>query len=100
MIGSQYRKYFPVEILRLPPGLSLCESKFVSADGTRGVLCDPHATFTAIEKKFASQYSRKVYNNSHRLHEVELGTPLKPSLSVLGFNGDDDLSQNIYAGDR
>ena len=45
------------------------------------------------------QYSRKVYN-SQRLHEVELGTPLKPSLGVLGFKAGNNLLRNMNVEDQ
>ena len=99
MIGSQYRKYFPVEVVRLPSGLSLCESKFIGADGTRGVICGPHPSFTRLEQQLTSQYARKVYS-SYRLHEVQLGNSLRPSGSMLGFKANEDVVREMYFGDQ
>ena len=63
MIGIQYQKYLPVEVLRLPSGLTLYESKFVGIDGTRGVISGPHPSFTATEARYGNQHTRKAYRN-------------------------------------
>ena len=49
MIGIQYQKYFPVEILRLPTGLALYESKFIGEDGTSRIIAGLHPSFTATD---------------------------------------------------
>ena len=38
MIGIKYLKYFPKEIFQLPSGLTIYESVFLNADGSRGVI--------------------------------------------------------------
>ena len=49
MIGSRYLRYSPKEIIQLPSGLTIYESKFVNADGGgRGVVCGPHPVFNMI----------------------------------------------------
>ena len=45
IIGSQYMRYFPKTVFELDTGLRIFESKFVSADGTRGALNGPHELF-------------------------------------------------------
>ena len=57
----------------------MCESKFVGADGTRGVICGPHRSFTAAQKRSGAQYVMNVYNNFFR------GTPIIPSVSLLSW---------------
>ena len=48
MIGVQYLKYFPKEVFSLPSGLTLYESKFLNADGSRGILAGPHRIVTEM----------------------------------------------------
>ena len=59
MIGIQYQKYFPVEVLRLPSGLTSYESKFVGIDGTRGLISGPHPCFTATEARYGNQHKER-----------------------------------------
>ena len=94
MLGMQYKKYFPVELVVLPSGLTLCESKFVGADGTRGVICGPHRSFTAAQKRSGAQYVMNVYNNFFR------GTPIVPSVSLLSFGEDEDFPQMDYVSSQ
>ena len=84
MIGIQYQKYFPVEILRLPSGLALYESKFVGEDGTRGIIAGPHPSFTASDVDYGSKYVSKAYNSS-QIFEVNLGTVINPNIEMLCF---------------
>ena len=48
MIGSQYMKYFPDQVHRLPNGLTLYKSQFLSDDGTRGLVNGPHKSFSEL----------------------------------------------------
>ena len=48
MIGVRYLKYFPKEVFSLPSGLTLYESKFLNADGSRGILAGPHRIITEM----------------------------------------------------
>ena len=41
MIGTLYRKYQPIEVIRLESGLSLLRSAFLSPDMTDGVIAGP-----------------------------------------------------------
>ncbi len=50
MIGKQYLKYFPLEIVRLDSGLTIYESLFESSDGSTGIVAGPHPEFTKIER--------------------------------------------------
>ena len=52
IIGIKYLKYFPEVVFRLPSGLTIYESPFLSIDGTRGVVGGPHQVFTMIEKHY------------------------------------------------
>ena len=46
MIGIKYLKYFPKEVFKLPSGLTIFESPFANADGSRGVVGGPHRVFS------------------------------------------------------
>ena len=50
MIGKQYLKFSPREIAQLESGLTLYRSRFMSPDGTYGVVSGPHPEFTKIER--------------------------------------------------
>ena len=50
MVGIKYLKYFPEAVCKLPSGLTIYKSPFISTDGTRGVVGGPHHVFTKIEK--------------------------------------------------
>ncbi len=46
MVGKQFLKYFPREVFRMAPGLTLYDSMFQSYDGTNGVVSGPHVEFS------------------------------------------------------
>ena len=50
MVGKQYLKYFPKEIVQLDLGLTLYKSHFKSPEGTDGVIAGPHPKFTKIDR--------------------------------------------------
>ena len=52
LMGSKYLIYHPQERWKLPSGLTVFDSCFLSADGTSGVVCGPHPSFSkALMKK-------------------------------------------------
>ena len=55
MIGIKNSKYFPEEQFRLPCGLTIYLSPFVSPDGSRGVVGGPHSEITRINNYFYTQ---------------------------------------------
>ena len=57
MVGIKNAKYFPEEQFRLPCGLTIYLSPFVSPDGSRGVVGGPHSEVTRINNYFHTQYS-------------------------------------------
>ena len=56
MLGIKYLKYYPEFVFRLPSGLTIYRSQFVSSDGSRGVVGGPHQVFTQIEKQCADSF--------------------------------------------
>ena len=50
MIGKQYLKYFPKEIVQLESGITLYRSRFRSSDGSNGVIAGPHPEFTKTDR--------------------------------------------------
>ena len=110
MIGIKYLKYFPKEIFQLPSGLTIYESVFLKADGSRGVIGGPHRIFAEIERQFRGShlsmtaYLNNVvasYKNGYRL---SLDVPLlgmKYGTALLDneeeFNDDDDGKQVAYS---
>ena len=48
LLGIQYKRYHPVDVWESPSGLTLSRSRFLSADGTTGVVGGPHPKFTEI----------------------------------------------------
>ncbi len=58
LIGIKYLMYHPELIYRLPTGLSIFDSLFLSVDGTTGVVGGPHPKFTEVERRlFGSKRS-------------------------------------------
>ena len=57
MIGKQYLKYFPKEIIRLDSGLTMYKSQFKSPDGMDGIISGPHSEFSKVDRmaQFASR---------------------------------------------
>ena len=49
LIGLTYKKYFPKEVWQSPDGLFVSDSRFLSEDGTTGVVGGPHSKFTQVE---------------------------------------------------
>ena len=48
LLGIQYKRYHPVDVWESPSGLTISRSRFLSADGTTGVIGGPHPKFTEI----------------------------------------------------
>ena len=67
MIGIQYSKYYPKEVHKLPNGLSIFESQFLSPDGSRGLVGGPHKVFTEIHKSLSNNH---MYNMSTYFSEI------------------------------
>ena len=57
MLGILYNKWFPVEIFRLPSGLSIYESKFSNPDGTTGVVGGPHPVVTEVHRNLGRNHA-------------------------------------------
>ena len=95
MIGIKYLKYYPKEIFHLPSGLTIYESVFSNADGSRGVIGGPHRIFAEIEKQFRgphlnmTAYLNNVvasYKNGYRL---SLDVPLLAMKDVADLSADE-----------
>ena len=82
MMGSRYRKFFPIEIFRLPSGLSICKSMFKNVDGTRGVICGPHTLITRIDRQYG-HHTRTFLENQRKLYLS--GYQVNPDVSLLGY---------------
>ena len=83
MIGMQYLKYFPKEIFQLESGLTLYESKFKSHDGSRGIICGPHKSFTDTNMKVGSHVSMRAYFTEYvRLYQCDC--QLRNQVSLIG----------------
>ena len=61
IIGSQYLKHCPHKILELDSGLALYESKFVSADGSTGVVGGPHPSFDLSKRPGSTHHGLGAY---------------------------------------
>ena len=48
LLGIKYKRYLPVDVWISPTGLTLSKSRFLSVDGTTGVVGGPHPKFTEI----------------------------------------------------
>ena len=99
MIGIKYRKYFPVHVFTLPSGFQVCESPFVSADGSRGVLCGPHSVVTAMYKSFNCSMLQRSYL-SHQMQLYRMGYQVNPDCAFLrppsGTPSDRDEADDVH----
>ena len=83
MIGMQYLKYFPKEVFQIESGLTLYESKFKSHDGSRGIICGPHKSFTDTNMKVGSHVSMRAYFTKYvRLYQCDYR--LRNQVSLIG----------------
>ena len=82
MIGIKYNRYQPELIFKLPSGLAVYLSPFVSADGSRGVIGGSHAVFTAINQKyFGFQNIRTYFSEQYMLYKM--GYQVNPDIQFL-----------------
>ena len=58
MLGIKYRKYFPIEICRLPSGLSIFKSQFIGPDGTDGLVGGPSKVVTELINHLCGENSQ------------------------------------------
>ena len=95
MIGIKYLRYYPEEIFKLPSGLTIYQSKFVSSDGTRGVIGGPHQVFTQIEKHFNG--CNKLANTflSQQYNLFRKGYQTNPDVSLLGVKEPKDIFDDL-----
>ena len=101
MIGIKNAKYFPEEQFRLPCGLTIYLSPFVSPDGSRGVVGGPHPEVTRINDYFHTQYSSAQASAkfsayiSNQLQIYRNGYQVNPDLLFLEPKCSKDYSQNL-----
>jgi len=81
MIGIQYLRYHPKFVFQLPSGLTIFESHFKSADGSRGVIGGPHRVFKEIHQK---------HNNitnfvNHQFRLFSFGYHVNPDVKLLDY---------------
>ena len=60
LLGSKFLKYFPKSVFQLESGLMISESKFISPDGSRGVVCGPHPEFTTSDSSQTAYFTEPV----------------------------------------
>ena len=63
MLGIQYLKYFPREMV------FIFESQFKNADGSRGVVGGPHNSFTEMHKHLNSNHASVTAYSTERMQE-------------------------------
>ena len=91
MIGIKYKRYQPKEIFELPSGLTILESKFLNPDGSRGVICGPHALVAGIE---AANHSLTAFlSNQFKLYRN--GYMVNPDVSMLPFRPDNCIGDTL-----
>ena len=86
IIGVQYLKYFPREVFELPCGLRIYESKFLNADGTRGVVAGNHRVFTELQKKLYGTHVSLHSYCSQQLSLFKQGYKISLDVPLLGDN--------------
>ena len=117
MIGMRYIKYFPKLIFQLPSGLAIYKSKFISTDGSRGVLAGPHESWMrAIKQGGHSGFSffltqeAKAYNMTSRtlrfaktpyyaMEEDLMEAPRAPKCEFIHCPTHEQINKWSYGGD-
>ena len=101
MIGIKNNKYFPEEQFRLPCGLTIYLSPFVSPDGSRGVVGGPHPEITRINNYFHTQYTSAQASAifsaylSNQLQIYRNGYQINPDLLFLEPKCSKEYSENL-----
>ena len=97
MIGIKYNKYIPTEIFKLPSGLTIYESPFLSADGSRGVVGGPHPLITNIHKKFFGNGASVQFTTyaSQQLQIYRMGVIVNPDLLFLDPKDQKDKTREL-----
>ena len=80
MIGIKYLRYYPEKVFQLPSGLAIDKSWFKNADGTRGVIGDPHRVFAEIETSHQVNL-RSFLTDQYKLFKS--GYQVNPDASML-----------------
>jgi len=99
MIGIHYLRYHPKFVFQLPSGLTIFESHFKGADGSRGVIGGPHRVFKEINQ----QHNSVTNFVNHQFRLFSFGYHVNPDVKLLGYpshqadiffstNGDDQDS--------
>ena len=103
MLGIKYLKYYPEFVFRLPSGLTIYRSQFVSSDGSRGVVGGPHQVFTQIEKQCADSFMSLGTYFVKQLALVRMGYLVNPDIRLIGGTqenfGDIDIIGNTQYGE-
>ena len=98
MIGIKYLKYFPEAVFRLPSGLTIYESPFLSTDGTRGVVGGPHQVFTMIERHYCCDTFTSLGTYFvQQVMLVRMGYQVNPDVELLCFK--EESVEDIYDED-
>ena len=106
MIGKQYLKYFPKEVIQLESGLTLYKSRFKSVDGSMGVVSGPQPEFTKTNRTAHFSQDRKyIYLNSIVQKYNDMFTlinevPLLGGKSEFNASKEIDLSTETFMAKR
>ena len=82
MIGTLYRKYQPIEVLRLASGLSLLRSAFKNVDSSDGVIAGPYPKFYDAER--ISNYAERRCEINPTVQMYGQWINLRNSVPLLG----------------
>ena len=93
MVGIKYLKYFPEAVYKLPSGLTIYKSPFISTDGIRGVVGGPHV-FTNIEKYCASAQMHMHKHFVEQVRSVSRGYQVNLDIYLLGCKGTKDMMED------
>ena len=93
MIGKQYLKYFPKEVVQLESGLTLYKSHFMSPGGTSGVIAGPHPEFTKIERIAHFCVGKKLSYHSPDVQNYNKFCYLSNEVPLLGYKRQPEQDQ-------
>ena len=98
MIGKQYLKYFPKEIVQLKSGLTLYKSHFMSPGGTEGVIAGPYPEFIKIERIVHFSVGNKLSYYSRDVQNYKTFCYLSNEVPLLGFKKQPEQDQCFLTG--
>ena len=94
MLGIKYFRYHPKEVFQLESGLTILQSMFQNADGSRGVVGGPHQAFDNIHKHhITNQQMMTFFTSQHKLSQE--ASLVNPDVNLLHLKVQKDHQKDL-----